>query len=45
MKVGATAFTRMLCFPHSMARHFVRCEMPAFVMQYMDSVGSATNPA
>src|ERR1700680_3680057 len=45
IKVGATAFTVMLYFPHSTARHLVRWAMAAFVMQYTDSVGSATNPA
>ena len=45
MNVGATAFTVMLYFPHSTARHLVRCAMAAFVMQYTDSVGSAANPA
>ncbi len=31
--------------PHSTARHLVRCATAALVMQYTDSVGSATNPA
>ena len=33
MKVGATALTVMPCFPHSTARHRVRCEIAALVMQ------------
>ena len=33
MKVGATALTVMPCFPHSTARHLVRCAIAAFVMQ------------
>ena len=33
MNVGATALTVIPCWPHSTARHFVRCEMAAFVMQ------------
>src|ERR1700739_3384970 len=44
INVGATAFTVMLYFPHSRARHLVRCAMAALVMQYTDSVGSATKP-
>ena len=45
MNVGATALTVMPCRPHSTARHLVRWETAAFVMQYTDSVGRATNPA
>src|SRR5436853_3111968 len=45
MKVGATALTVMLYLPHSTARHLVRCTIAALVIQYTDSVGSATNPA
>src|SRR3989442_971090 len=45
MNVGATAFTVMLYLPHSTARHLVRWAMAALLMQYTDSVGSATNPA
>src|SRR5512142_2235705 len=45
INVGATALTVMLYFPHSTARHLVRWEMAAFVMQYTDSVGRATKPA
>src|SRR6266567_3350873 len=45
INVGATAFTVMLYLPHSTARHLVRCAMAALLMQYTDSVGSATKPA
>ena len=31
---GATQFTLMPCFPHSLARLFVIWEMPAFVAAY-----------
>src|SRR5258706_13346006 len=36
IKVGAIAFTVILYFAHSTAKHFVRCAMPALVIQYTD---------
>jgi hypothetical protein len=33
MNVGATPLTVIPWRPHSTARHFVRCAIPAFVMQ------------
>src|SRR4030081_2970205 len=33
INVGAIALTVMLYFPHSTARHFVRCTIAALVMQ------------
>src|SRR5262252_9492405 len=45
INVGAIALTLMLYLPHSIARHLVRCAIAALVMQYTDSVGSATKAA
>jgi hypothetical protein len=33
MKVGATALTLIPCWPHSTARHLVRCTIAALVVQ------------
>src|SRR5258708_23678615 len=45
INVGAIVLTVVLDFPHSTARHLVRCEIPAFVIQYIGSVGIPPSPA